>query len=50
MSYAYLHECTGERLIVAEDGESDTSDDKYVGITCDPARACLFDAGTGRRL
>ncbi|MCL1628548.1 sn-glycerol-3-phosphate ABC transporter ATP-binding protein UgpC [Roseibaca sp. V10] len=49
-SYAHLHAPTGERLIVAEDGESDLSDDMDVGITFDPKRAFLFDTKSGMRL
>ena len=50
VSFAYLHATTGERLIVAEDGDSKLSDDMDVGITFDPARAFLFDASSGQRL
>ena len=50
ISYAYLHAGTGERLIVATDGESELTDDMDVGISFDPARAFLFDTGTGLRL
>ncbi len=50
VSYAYLYAATGERLIVAEDGESDLSDDMDVGISFDLARAYLFDAETGHRI
>jgi lactose/L-arabinose transport system ATP-binding protein len=49
-SFAYLYAATGERLIVAEDGESDLSDDIEVGITFDPARTYLFNAESGQRL
>ncbi len=50
ISYAYLNASTGERLIVATDGESDLTDDMDVGISFDPARAYLFDTDTGLRL
>ncbi|NBB98344.1 MAG: sn-glycerol-3-phosphate ABC transporter ATP-binding protein UgpC [Alphaproteobacteria bacterium] len=50
ISYAYLYATTGERLIVAEDGETTLSGDTDVGIRFDPARAFLFDAKTGKRL
>ena len=50
VSYAYLHATTGERLIVAEDGESDLSDDMDVGVSFDPDRAFIFDASSGKRL
>ena len=50
ISYAYLHATTGERLIVATDGESELTDDMDVGLSFDPTRAYLFDLGTGLRL
>jgi lactose/L-arabinose transport system ATP-binding protein len=50
MSFAYLRSSMGERLIIAEDGESDLTDDMDVGVRFDPARAYLFDAETGHRL
>ncbi|MCC5955163.1 MAG: sn-glycerol-3-phosphate ABC transporter ATP-binding protein UgpC [Natronohydrobacter sp.] len=50
ISYAYLYASTGERLIVATDGESDLTNDMNVGITFDPARVYLFETETGLRL
>ncbi|MCC5962258.1 MAG: sn-glycerol-3-phosphate ABC transporter ATP-binding protein UgpC [Rhodobacteraceae bacterium] len=50
VSFAYLRSGMGERLIIAEDGESDLTDDMDVGVRFDPARAFLFDAETGHRL
>ena len=50
ISYAYLYAPTGERLIVATDGESELTNDMDVGITFDPTRAYLFETETGLRL
>ena len=50
ISYAYLYAATGERLIVATDGESELTNDMDVGLSFDPARAYLFDMETGLRL
>ncbi|MGS4946853.1 ABC transporter ATP-binding protein [Meridianimarinicoccus sp. RP-17] len=50
VSYAYLEARTGERLVVAESGESDLVDDMEVGLSFDPAQAFLFDAQTGKRI
>lgn len=50
ISYAYLHASTRERLIVAEDGETDLSDDMDVGVSFDPDRAFVFDRENGTRL
>jgi lactose/L-arabinose transport system ATP-binding protein len=50
VSYAYLEARTGERLVVAESGDADLSDDMDVGLTFDPAQAFLFDEQTGKRI
>jgi lactose/L-arabinose transport system ATP-binding protein len=50
VSYAYLEARSGERLVVAESGAPDLSDDMDVGLAFDPAQAFLFDAQTGKRI
>ena len=50
VSYAYLAAENGARLIVEERGDARTSEGETVGVTFDPARAYVFEAGEGRRL
>ena len=50
VSYAHLVADTGERLVVEERGDERASRGQRVGLRFDPARAMLFDAGTGERI
>ena len=50
VSYAHLVSGTGERLVVEERGEERASRGQRVGLRFDPARAMLFDAGSGARI
>jgi len=50
VSYAYLTSRTGERIIVEERGETRVAEGGRVGISFDPARAYLFEAGSERRI
>ncbi|MFO6464640.1 ABC transporter ATP-binding protein [Jannaschia sp. KMU-145] len=50
VSYAYLTASDGERLIVEERGDVRSSEGDRVGLSIDPARLMLFDAGSGARL
>ena len=50
VSYAHLVSDTGERLVVEERGDERARRGQRVGLRFDPARAMLFDAGTGGRI
>jgi lactose/L-arabinose transport system ATP-binding protein len=50
VSYAHLNAPTGERIIVEERGEERSHSGQRVGLSFDPARAMVFEAGTERRL
>ncbi len=50
VSYAHLVSGTGERLVVEERGDERARRGQRVGLRFEPARAMLFDAGTGARI
>ncbi len=50
VSYAYLNAPSGERLVVEERGDTRSRAGDVLGLTVDPARACVFDTETGQRL
>ena len=50
VSYAHLVTEGGERVVVEERGEARARRGQRVGLRVDPARAMLFDAGTGERI
>ena len=50
VSFAHLVSDTGEKLIIEERGDVRSTTGARVGLRFDPARAYLFDSGTGMRL
>jgi len=50
VSYAHLYTSRGEKIIVEERGDERSQAGSKVGLTFDPARAYLFDAGTDMRI
>ena len=50
VSYAHLVAGTGERVVVEERGDTRARRGQRVGLALDPARAMVFDAGTGERI
>src|SRR6056297_328136 len=50
VSYAHLYTTPGETIIVEERGDERSQAGSKVGLTFDPARAYLFDAGTDMRI
>ena len=50
VSYAYLGNTNGEKIIVEERGDERAREGSRVGLRFDPARAYLFDAQTEQRI
>ncbi len=50
VSYAYLTDATGAKMIVEERGDERSSTGTQTGVSFDPARALLFDHESGARI
>ncbi len=50
VSYAYLRAESGDRVVVEERGDDRSDEDARVGVSFDPERAMVFDAGSGARV